>query len=89
LNTNKIDNPEFETKVVELIRETGKPVTTDFVANRLGVCWNTSRNVMMNMAFEGRLVAIKTTMGYVFTIKEAPVESRITANIENVAKSEA
>jgi hypothetical protein len=81
LNTSKIDNPEFETKVVELIRETGKPVSTDFVANRLGVCWNTSRNVLMNMAFEGRLTAIKTTMGYVFTTKDdAPAESRIIAN---------
>ena len=73
-------DPSYVAKVQEIIRKKGHPVSTGYMAYHLGISWPTSKQLLLSLALDNKLRAIKTTMGYVFYLpnQEISVEKEET-----------
>ncbi len=72
MTETKFGNPVIQESVIKLLKETGMPVSVDFVARKLGVGWGTARAILLDLAVQGRIRMVKTTKSLIFsTRKEA------------------
>lgn len=70
----KVDNPQVEIQVVELLKNTPMAVSIDFVAHNLRIHWTTARGLLLNMALKGKIKAVKTTKSFIFTLPQGAKE---------------
>jgi len=69
----KVGNIQVENEVIELLKKTPMPVSIDYVAYHLSISWPTARGLLLNMALNKKVEAIKTTRGYIFSsLEEEP-----------------
>lgn len=64
----KFDNQDVEAEVIELLKKTSIPVSTDYVAHHIGMGWGTARSVLLNMALKGEIQSEKTTKSLIFKL---------------------
>jgi len=64
----KFDNEDVEAAVIELLKKTLMPVSTDYVAHHTGMGWGTARSVLLNMALKGEIQSEKTTKSLIFRL---------------------
>jgi hypothetical protein len=69
MQASKIVEEEMETKIVNILKEYGKPVSVGYVAYNAKVCWSTARGFLFKMSLNGRLKAIETSKGFFFALK--------------------
>ena len=62
---------ETETKVIETLKEYGKPVSVGYIAWKLKVTWGTARGLLFKMALNGKISATDTSKGFFFSLKTA------------------
>lgn len=62
----KVGTKEFETQALKLVQENDLPVTADYVARQLSVAWDTARALLLGLACQGKIEAIKTMKSWVF-----------------------
>ena len=60
---------ETENKVLEMLKEYGKPVSVGYVAWGLKVTWSTARGILFKMALSGKIDATDTSKGFFFSMK--------------------
>ncbi|MCL5949750.1 MAG: hypothetical protein M1490_04665 [Candidatus Bathyarchaeota archaeon] len=60
---------ESEAKVLEALKEYGKPVSVGYVAWKLSVTWTTARGILLEMALKGQIAATDTSKGFFFSLK--------------------
>jgi predicted Rossmann fold nucleotide-binding protein DprA/Smf involved in DNA uptake len=66
-----LKNHELVNLTVQVIEETApEPASVDYVSKRLPLSWGTTRALLMQLALEGKLQAIKTTSGWIFRSKK-------------------
>lgn len=65
----KIDNPETEANVLQLMAEAKQPVSCDYIAFKMQIGWGTARGILLNMALKGQITALKTTKSFIFMTK--------------------
>mgnify|MGYP001054286553 FL=1 len=65
-----VREPQFAERVFRLIEARGQPVSVEFVSHNLGICWVTAKTLLLSLAQEGQLEAVRTTMGYVFYLPD-------------------
>jgi hypothetical protein len=70
----KFNNADTEKRVLQLLEQAQQPVSTDWIAFNLKICWSTARGLLLNMALKGQIKALKTTKSFVFSPKEAYYE---------------
>ena len=63
-----VGNKGNETKVIESIREFGKPVSVGFIAWKLKVTWSTAQSILLKMSLNGQITATDTSKGYFFSL---------------------
>ncbi|MEM4021067.1 MAG: hypothetical protein QXI18_01645 [Nitrososphaerota archaeon] len=57
-------------RALEVVREAGSPVSTDFVAFHLKIPWHSAKALLLELAARGKLDAINTTRGLIFASPE-------------------
>ena len=62
----KLDIQELEEQALGLVNESHIPVTTDYIARKLHVAWDTARALLLGMACQNRLRAVKTMKSWIF-----------------------
>jgi hypothetical protein len=67
----KIDNPETEANVLQLMVEAKQPVSCDYIAFKMQIGWGTARGILLNMALKGQITALKTTKSFIFMTKSS------------------
>lgn len=68
----KIDNPEIEANVLQVMEQANQPVSCDYVAFKMQIGWGTARGILLNMALKGQITALKTTKSFIFMLKPEP-----------------
>ena len=58
-------------KTLDLLTEFGKPATVGYVSEHLHICWATARALLFRMSISGKIVAVDTSMGYLFSVKSS------------------
>jgi hypothetical protein len=71
LKIQRINDPETEKTVLDVMKEAEQPVSCDYIAFNLQIGWGTARGVLLNMALKGKITALKTTKSFIFLLKEA------------------
>ena len=59
----------LRSKTLQLIKRAGKPVSVSYVAEKLGVHWQTARAILLLLAAEGYLEPIETTKSFIFVLR--------------------
>ena len=54
-----IGDPEIEAKVLEAIRQHGRPVSVSFIARALGVSWPRAKELLADMVSKGKLITVE------------------------------
>ena len=72
-------NIEFESKALALINEAKIPVSVDYIARQLDTAWDTSRSILLGLAAEGRIKALRTMHGWVFSRREETAKEAMCA----------
>lgn len=62
--------PEIENKIEQILAQAGKLVSTNYVAEKLGVSWSTARLALLSMAVKGKITVVETTGASVFQLKQ-------------------
>jgi len=62
----KIETQKLETQALKLVNETDIPVTVDYIARKLSVAWDTARALLLGLACQGKVQAIKTMKSWIF-----------------------
>jgi hypothetical protein len=79
----KVEDPALEAEMVRCIKAAGQPVSTDYVAHNLNLCWATAKTVLLTMALKKQIKAVKTTKSFIFvaaeTIFSLPTEKKAEA----------
>ena len=68
-NNKIVEEREKEVKVLEMLKEYGKPVSVGYVAWQLKVTWSTARGLLFKMALNHKISATDTSKGYFFSLK--------------------
>lgn len=68
--TKSKTTPEYEQKVVNVIRKIGKPCNVGFIAKELEIGFMTTKALLLEMALQGKLLQISTSQGKFFTLPE-------------------
>ncbi len=63
----KINNPEVTAQVLKILQVANQPVSTGYVAYHLDVCWSCAKEILLSMALEGKIAALSTSKGFIFT----------------------
>jgi hypothetical protein len=66
----KFEDPKIEQQILNLLQETAKPTTTDYVATNLKISWSTARMMLLSMALHGKIGILETTNSCVFLLKK-------------------
>jgi hypothetical protein len=66
----KFEDPKIEQQILDLLQETAKPTTTDYVATNLKISWSTARMMLLSMALHGKIGILETTNSCVFLLKK-------------------
>jgi hypothetical protein len=66
----KFEDPKIEKQILNLLHETAKPTTTDYVATNLKISWSTARMMLLSMALHGKIAILETTNSCVFLLKK-------------------
>lgn len=65
---------ELKAKALGLVQANRLAVSVEFVAKKLGVSWGTARNLLLELALDGKVAAEKTTKAWVFRKNVQPKE---------------
>jgi hypothetical protein len=57
---------DLETKTVALVEDADIPITADYVSKELRIAWDTARSLLLGLACQGRIHALKTMKSWVF-----------------------
>lgn len=68
---HKIEKQKLETQAQKLVSEADIPVTVDFVARKLSIAWDTARALLLGLACQGRIQAVKTMKSWIFKSLDA------------------
>jgi hypothetical protein len=71
----KVLNPQFQEKVLAVLKASNMPCGIEYVGKKTGVPWVTARGALMDLALQGRVSIIRTQHGLLFTL---PKEEAIT-----------
>ena len=66
----KFEDPKIEKQILNLLHETAKPTTTDYVATNLKISWSTARMMLLSMVLHGKIAILETTNSSVFLLKK-------------------
>ncbi len=55
-------------EIKEYIKTLNMPFTVQDIAKRFNIAWNTAKALLLELALEGEIKAMKTTKSYVFTL---------------------
>lgn len=62
----KVERQKLETQTLELVNESSIPITADYIARQLSIAWGTARSLLLGLACQGKIEAIKTMKSWVF-----------------------
>ena len=65
-----MDKKSLESRALRILRGSKMPVSIDYVAYNLGVCWATARALLFEMALKGAVKAVKTSKSWIFVAVE-------------------
>lgn len=63
----------LQAEVLEIIGRSEIPLDADYVSRRLGIGWGTGRYLLLSLAYEGRIVATKTSKSWIFSPRPKPI----------------
>jgi hypothetical protein len=69
MQANKVEEEQTESKIIQILKEYGKPCSVGYVAYNLKANWSTTRAFLFKMSLSGRLNAIETSKGFFFSLK--------------------
>ena len=69
-NRNKADRIETLQRVLEVVKNAGKPVSIEYVAYNTSISWATMKAILFRLVADGKLTALDTTKSWIFYIKE-------------------
>lgn len=58
-----------ESKVMDALKEYGKPVSIGYISWKLDITWTTARGLLLEMAVKNQIVAMDTSKGFLFSLK--------------------
>jgi len=61
-----VGKEEVEQKVLEVVKNAGKPVSIQYVAFNTKLSWHTARAILFKLAMQGKIEAIDTTKSWIF-----------------------
>ena len=67
---NIADQPETLDRVMQVVRNAGKPVSVEYVSYNTNVSWATVKAILFRLVADGKLTALDTTKSWIFFIKE-------------------
>ena len=56
-------------EVKEYIKTLNMPFTVQDIAKRFNISWNTAKALLLELALEEEIKAVKTTKSYIFTLR--------------------
>lgn len=62
----KVEKQKLETRALKLVNEIDIAVTVDYIARELSIAWDTARALLLGLACQGKIQAIKTMKSWVF-----------------------
>lgn len=62
----KLNIPELEKQAESLVNDAKVPVTVDYIARQLHIAWDTARSLLLSLAVQGRVSAVKTMKSWIF-----------------------
>jgi hypothetical protein len=70
MRSSKAEDPEIGKKALQLIENMEMPVSIEYVSIGLGVAWATARMILFGLALKEKVVARRTTSGWIFSAKK-------------------
>lgn len=67
----KVNDPEIREQTILIVESNEIPVSTDYVAHKLGVSWSTAKSLLLELALKGEIKAQKTTKSWIFSESES------------------
>ncbi len=67
-------NEEYTKKTVEILEKQNMPLSVGFVAFHLNVTWQTARSLLLKLSLNGKIDAIETSKGMLFSAKAGKSE---------------
>lgn len=71
MKRRKLDREALKQRALEIMREEGRLVTTDFIATKLGIKWYQARVILFELVAEGKVRKVESTMSPLFTLAQA------------------
>jgi len=65
----KLEMQKLETQTLGLVNAAELPVTVDYVSRKLGVAWDTARALLLGLACQEKIQALKTMKSWIFSPK--------------------
>ena len=67
----KVNDPKNIARTIVIVESCEIPVSTDYVAHKLGVSWSTAKSLLFELALNGKVKAQKTTKSWIFSRSES------------------
>lgn len=71
LGNMRYDDEGLQQSVLRIVEQARVPVSVDYVRHNLHSTWPTARAILFALALEGKLRALRTTAGWVFSINNS------------------
>jgi hypothetical protein len=69
MQATKAVEEENVKRALTVLEDAKMPVSIGYVAYNIKVTWQTARSLLLKMSLIGKIAAIETTKGYLFSLK--------------------